>query len=289
MTLTQLKNFQTVAQLGKVSAAAEALFISAPALSSSLSALEKELGTALFDRTGNRVALNAQGEIFLRYVNQVFNNLDCAKLELAQSLEKEERHVRIGVATSVIWSQLISEFALENPDIMLSCSTLKLSQLRSSNYSHLYTFILAEREDFDAAGMESAFLFREYPEAVVPPGHRLAGRESIALSEIKDEILFLPMTDHSLNRRVKELFRAAGVPLKHIHECAEGIAKAMVSAGRGIYLTGAHKSEDFPELVHIPVDAPDCRWEQHLFWHRGQTLTAEEQIFFDFVRRTYPL
>ena len=46
MELIQLKYFKTVAQTGKISDAAQALFISAPALSTSISRLEKELESA---------------------------------------------------------------------------------------------------------------------------------------------------------------------------------------------------------------------------------------------------
>ena len=42
MELLQLKYFKTVAEIEKISAAAEALYISAPALSTSISRLEKE-------------------------------------------------------------------------------------------------------------------------------------------------------------------------------------------------------------------------------------------------------
>ncbi len=44
-----------MAHIGKISEAAEALFVSAPALSTSISRLEKELGMHLFDRTNNRI------------------------------------------------------------------------------------------------------------------------------------------------------------------------------------------------------------------------------------------
>lgn len=64
MELMQLKYFKTVAEAGKISDAAQALFISAPALSTSIARLEKELGVALFDRTNNRIILNRQGQIF---------------------------------------------------------------------------------------------------------------------------------------------------------------------------------------------------------------------------------
>jgi len=80
MELQQLKYYQTVAHIGKISEAAEALFLSAPALSTSISRLEKELGMPLFDRTNNRIVLNAQGQIFLKYVNQVFACLALSRL-----------------------------------------------------------------------------------------------------------------------------------------------------------------------------------------------------------------
>ena len=44
MELLQLKYFKTVAETQKISAAAQALFVSAPALSTAISRLEKELG-----------------------------------------------------------------------------------------------------------------------------------------------------------------------------------------------------------------------------------------------------
>ena len=60
MELQQLKYFKTIAEMQKISEAAAALFISAPALSMSISRLEKELGVKLFDRMHNRVTLNEQ-------------------------------------------------------------------------------------------------------------------------------------------------------------------------------------------------------------------------------------
>ena len=82
MELLQLKYFKTVAEVGKISSAAEQLFISAPALSTAISRLEKSLGMPLFTRTNNRIILNTQGRIFLDYVNQVFALLETAKEDL---------------------------------------------------------------------------------------------------------------------------------------------------------------------------------------------------------------
>jgi len=85
--MQQMKYFKTVAEVGKISEAAEALYISAPALSTAISRLEKELGVKLFDRKNNKITLNRQGEIFLDYVNQAIAQLEETKEELRQSLE----------------------------------------------------------------------------------------------------------------------------------------------------------------------------------------------------------
>lgn len=79
MKMTQLLYFKTVAETGKISAAAKKLYVTAPAVSIAVANLEKELGVELFTRCSNRVTLNEQGKTYLQYVNQIFDELDLAK------------------------------------------------------------------------------------------------------------------------------------------------------------------------------------------------------------------
>ena len=74
----------TIAKEQSFSKAAQKLFIAQPSLSLMVKHLEEELGTPLFTPTNNRILLNRQGRVFLRYVNQVFSSLECAKTELQQ-------------------------------------------------------------------------------------------------------------------------------------------------------------------------------------------------------------
>ena len=78
--------------MGKISDAAQALFISAPALSTSISRLEKELGVQLFDRTNNKIVLNQQGEIFLQGVNRIFATLENTREEMNRSLIRDSMY-----------------------------------------------------------------------------------------------------------------------------------------------------------------------------------------------------
>ena len=148
MELLQLKYFKTVAETGKISAAAEALFISAPALSTSISRLEKELGFPLFDRTHNAIRLNRQGQIFLRYVNQVFATLDCARMEMRQSMLLQGQHVSVATLSANVWIDLIAAFSQEYPHFTLSCTSLRLSQFAASGLGPQYSFLLAEYDSF---------------------------------------------------------------------------------------------------------------------------------------------
>ena len=64
MEIQQLQYFKTLAKLEHMTRAAEVLMISQPALSKSISNIEKDLGVPLFNREGRSIYLNRFGEQF---------------------------------------------------------------------------------------------------------------------------------------------------------------------------------------------------------------------------------
>lgn len=71
IALRQLRVFVTVAQERTITAAAEKLFLSKPAVSMALSELEKHLGHKLFDRNNNRLLINEQGKRLLPLADEL--------------------------------------------------------------------------------------------------------------------------------------------------------------------------------------------------------------------------
>ena len=61
--LKPLRAFCQTARLGSVSRAAEALYVSQPAITLQLQALERELGVKLFDRVGRRLTPSREGQV----------------------------------------------------------------------------------------------------------------------------------------------------------------------------------------------------------------------------------
>jgi LysR family nitrogen assimilation transcriptional regulator len=71
-----LRYFQTVAEFGSYSRAAEFLRISQPAISRQVGRLEAELGTPLFLRHGHGVALTASGQILLERAQVILRQIE---------------------------------------------------------------------------------------------------------------------------------------------------------------------------------------------------------------------
>ena len=84
MTLQQLRYIITVSEVGTISEAAKALFISQPSLTNAIRELEKEMNITIFGRTNKGISVSGDGEIFLGYARQV--------LEQAELLEEKYKH-----------------------------------------------------------------------------------------------------------------------------------------------------------------------------------------------------
>ena len=84
-TLSLYRIFYTVAQCGSISAAARHLYISQPAISKSISNLENELQTHLFERTSRGVSLTEEGQLLFHHVSDAFHSLEAGEAELSAS------------------------------------------------------------------------------------------------------------------------------------------------------------------------------------------------------------
>ncbi|BAU47861.1 LysR family transcriptional regulator [Sulfurifustis variabilis] len=83
MDIAALQAFRAAAETGSFSAAAERIFLSQPAISKRIAALEGELGTRLFDRIGRRVQLTPAGQALLARARVILNEIEDARRSLA--------------------------------------------------------------------------------------------------------------------------------------------------------------------------------------------------------------
>lgn len=84
MDLRQASYVVAVADEGSFTAAAASIPVSQPALSQAVATLERELGTALFERLGRRVRLTVAGEAFLEPARRMLRDAEVARRAVAE-------------------------------------------------------------------------------------------------------------------------------------------------------------------------------------------------------------
>jgi DNA-binding transcriptional LysR family regulator len=99
MTLVQLKHFIALAMLGSYVKASKALFLTQPALSRSIQALEEELGHPVFDRIGRRIELTAMGRQFLPRAKSLVSDADALKTLGKRMQAGSTGVIRIGLSS----------------------------------------------------------------------------------------------------------------------------------------------------------------------------------------------
>jgi LysR family transcriptional regulator, transcriptional activator of the cysJI operon len=118
----RLKVFRTVAEHLSFRKAAEHLFISQPAVTLQIKALEEDLGARLFDRTANRISLTPQGARLLRYAKKIHALVCEAERDLAATDGQLSGELALGVSTTIaqyVLPRLIGAFLDEHPRVKL--------------------------------------------------------------------------------------------------------------------------------------------------------------------------
>ncbi|ABD82520.1 transcriptional activator NhaR [Saccharophagus degradans] len=96
-----LKYFYHVAREGSITKAAERLYVTPQTISSQLALLEDSLGYSLFDRHGKRLKLNQEGQLVLRYAEDIFKTGRELLAELKNAELSTRRVVSIGILDSI--------------------------------------------------------------------------------------------------------------------------------------------------------------------------------------------
>ena len=89
------------ADCGTLSAAAEQLHISQPALSRSMQRLEEELGVSLFERQKSRLTLNETGELGVRYARNLLLQ-EQSMIQQLRDFDRKRRTICVGSCAPVL-------------------------------------------------------------------------------------------------------------------------------------------------------------------------------------------
>ena len=117
------KVFYFVGRLGSITAAAEALFISQPAVSQAIKQLEQSLNSKLFIRNQKGVKLTAEGKLLFPYVERGIENLLDGERMLRRLVELDMGEIRIGASDMTLQFYLLpflEQFHAKYPNVKVT-------------------------------------------------------------------------------------------------------------------------------------------------------------------------
>lgn len=178
MDLDQLLYFKKVAELGHLTRAAEALYISQPSLSVAIRKLENEIGTALFERRGRSIILNKYGRIFLSHVNDICASMELALNEIDELKHKSELTLNIVSPSLFRLPNLMDRIYKELPDICINYTPESMESTLAGLLDHSIDFCISPLS-FDDSRFSCTRLSQDEAVIVASCNHPLASSPHI--------------------------------------------------------------------------------------------------------------
>ncbi len=293
LTLRQYEYVCAIGRHGSLSAAAQRLNVSQPALSNALTRVESHLGYPLFARRrGAAMALTPQGRKFIEEAEALLNR--AAQLEDAKQPTSGESRLRLGCFVDLapfLLAKSLHCLREAVPDISLTHGVETFEGLISGLINGRYDFALTYDLGMDA-GFSCSKLFDSTPYALLCPDHPLAISEQVTLANLAEFPLILSKEGLSA-QHVLGLFRRDGLNpiVSHRAETLE-IQRSLAAHGEGIGISYASPTSGFSydqvPLVSLPIIDADATESVVLARHgTGPTdplITAAERAMVDLLQ-----
>jgi DNA-binding transcriptional LysR family regulator len=259
LTLTQLRHFVTLAEIGSFAQTARVVFLTQPALTRSIAALEEELGERLFDRVGRRIILTPFGREVLDRAQRLVRDTQTLK-SLRQGLQSGmngQLKLGLGSGPGALFShRLLRHMAQHHPRLRLYLSRGSTEVLLQGLKSHrLDAAIVDIRAMRPSTDFEVSHSFELVTGFLVRPEHPLLSQTQLSLTEIlayplasttlSDEVARMLMEDYGPEANPDHMVTLMSDETSHIVDIArhtDGVVLTIVDAAR--------------DLISLPIKPP---------------------------------
>jgi LysR family transcriptional regulator, regulator for metE and metH len=234
--MKHLRLVRSISQTGNLTRAAEALFISQPALSKQLAELEERLGLVLFQRTQKAMLPTEAGLSFAQHAQRILGEVALLEEHLARLARGESGRLRLAIDRMHLsdWLPLfLQRFRQHHPQIEVQVK--QVPDLLESLQNHDCDIaILGEARP--VSGIDYLALNRDEIVAILPPLHPLGAKPWLEAPDLAgvDLLYHFQLEQSLLYRRYLHPQRIVLGSLQHIQDIATIIA--LVRAGLGISL-----------------------------------------------------
>lgn len=266
----RLRAFVTVARERSFTQAAAVLHLSQSAISQQVSALERDLGAALFVRSGRRVSLTREGAALLERAEALLADMESARQAIAAAQGRVAGDLRIAASLTIagyVLPRPLTAFRHDHPDVRLT--------LRVRNTEDVVRVLVGGDADLglvegpvSSDRVELEHLFDDELAVIAAPEHRFAALEEIDLDDLLQEPFVVREPGSGTRQVAEDALAAAGADPDALQVVAElsGIdaQKAVVEAGLGVSIVSTltiRRELALGSLVARPVQGLTLRRE----------------------------
>jgi LysR family transcriptional regulator, transcriptional activator of the cysJI operon len=193
LDLYHLRTFLVLARVGHFSRAAEELFLTQPAVSNHIKALEEYYQAALFQKVDQKYVLTDPGKILLGYAEKAFNVLNEAKRTLDGFNQLDSGSLIIAASSNIgvyVLPKLLGEFKSRYPNIEIKVSIGPTYAIESRMLANEVDIGIVEA-DTRSSEIVDAFHWEEGLSVIVSPRHPWAKRNEIEPAKLADEFFIV--------------------------------------------------------------------------------------------------
>jgi len=288
MNIEQLNTFHKIAKAGSFTKAADELFLTQPAVSQQIKALESFFGIRLFERSRNKkVQLTREGETLLSYTERLFHLYEEIKIRFSYLQVLHEGNLSIGstaVPGTYLLPGVLGRYNRQYPGIKF--------ELRIGNSHKVLDLVLGREVDMGVAGefpfhhrLTRVHLHQEKLVMVASPANLLTTKKSVSLSDL-DKVHFIWREKGTQTRILTENWfkkrSAKNYPNKSIEIENMEATKQLVQEGYGITVlpeVAVRKEIDTGLLKRIYLEGFDLSVDFDLFYLDRTFLSKAAKAF----------
>lgn len=297
MNFDQLRSFQQVALTGSFTKAARILFLTQPAVSQQIRALEDAYGIKLFDRSGQKVQLTREGDILYSRTHDLIGEVHNIK-RLFEELSDYDIG-KVGIASTAVFStyclpKAMGHFNSKYPGVELD--------LQTGNSHKVITKILEGTVDFGFGGVvkqepDIKFVLIHQEEFVLVVGstHHLANKDVVTVDDLRSTPFIWREHGTLIRRKMEEMVSGQSgflTPVNIIEVQNLETGKRLVEEGYGVTIIpsiAVRREVKAGLLKEIHLENFDLKASYYLMYHVKRMLSKRAEAFLSLMSETVKL
>lgn len=285
LNLRQLKAFYYAARCGSITLAAERLYVTQPAVSMQIKALEDQYSVQLFLRGKKKLELTDMGKRLFQSASKIFGLVAEAEQLLCQASESVVEVLRIGSTKTLVRYVLaphIARFRELFPRVQIHIDEGSSQEMVWSVLEKRNDLAIAGRVPYD--GRLDVLPYAQHEVVLlVAPSHRLWAKEKVSVEDLRGENVILREKGSGTRHLVEKILDGTDiVGSAYIESGNVDFIKELVRTGNGITMLarmGVDQDVSSGRLRIVPIEGGPFQLYSDIVINRERVLSKADRAF----------